>query len=169
MWCDINRREDNIRCEVSMVEEYDGTIGTTTTTVSTEGIRSLFIPVTITGGLDKLDLSPGTTSDVSAASETGDAASERPTALVRPSQTTTEEDAGPTAEADDDKSNESQESQGTNSEVNSSTWTSTWTSAPTPAPTPATTTNSDNAAFPKATQNAVLIGAAAIVGGIMML
>jgi hypothetical protein len=172
MWCDIDSRKDTIMCTVSMVEEYDGTTGTTTTTAATTGIGSLFIPVTVTAGLDKL--APGATSDVAAATETSDA--EASTTADSASSTDSDDEAEPTTTdaeptttaADDDEQTESEDSQPTTSPAITSLFTSTTSSPSTPTSTP-TTTDTDNAAFPKATQNAFLVGVAVVVGGVMML
>lgn len=171
MECKINRGEDTIECEAMMIESYDGTTGSTTTTVSTNGLRQLFVPVTVTAGLDKLDPSPGATEDLLPATETDKDDSDVFTAPFRVSGATTESTAEPTAEptaeVDDNESTESEESQSVTSQGTNSL------STPTPTPTPtgneSTTTETDNAAFPRATQNAILVGAAAFVGGVMML
>lgn len=168
MRCNIDRAENSIDCEVSMVEEYDGTTGTTTTSVSTHGLRQLFVPVTVTAGLDKLDAAPASTEEIAPATATDDVETDIFSAPFRPQTTNTNEsDAETTTEADGETSTQ-EETQRTSSGATSTFSTTTSTPTTTPTTTPGAD-ESDNAAFPRATQNVILAGAAAIVGGVMML
>jgi hypothetical protein len=160
MRCNIDRAENSIDCEVSMVEEYDGTTGTTTTSVSTHGLRQLFVPVTVTAGLNKLDAAPASTEEIAPATATDDVETDVFSAPFRPQPTNTKES--------DAETSTEEETQRTSSGATSTFSTTTSTPSTTPTTTPGAD-ETDNAAFPRATQNVILAGAAVIVGGVMML
>lgn len=177
MECDIDRDEDTIRCSVRMVEWSGDVTRTSSTAVATNGLDNLFFPVTITAGLNKLGAAPGATGGIHPAVQTEDVSFTtvvtRPlpsgvsTTVPEPTETS-DEPSESADETDTAEATEATESTATNSQITQTT------STPTPSSTDddaaeVTTTNTDNAAFPRATQNAILAGAAALVGGVLML
>lgn len=198
MECDIDREGDRIECSVRMVETYDGTTRTLTTFAATEGLDGVFIPVTITAGLDKLEPSPGATSGAVEAAQTDDVEDAPTTIVTRPSPAATAtESSEPTEAAESTEAPESTESPESESVESSSTESSSTesssiesssteaSSTPSPSTSLRTTTSQptsttptptftpapipENAASSRAKQNAVLVGVAAVVGGIMIL
>jgi len=174
MECDIDHKRDRIECSVRMVETYDGTTRTLTTFAATEGLAGVFIPVTITAGLDKLEAAPGATAtdDLVSAVQTDDVEDVPTTIVTRPSPAATVTDSvEPTETPETTEAAESESVEESSSAEPSSTSLRTTTSQPTRAPTltPTPTTLPENAAFPRATKNAFLLSVAAVVGGFMVL
>ncbi|CAM1511338.1 Fc.00g088510.m01.CDS01 [Cosmosporella sp. VM-42] len=141
--CNVHREEDAITCTISNHQEYDNKEIDTVTTVSTTDLDFLYYPVTVVGGAEKLDATPGpsVTETGSSASATGEFS-----APLRPSASGAS----------------SAPSHGSNS-------TATVTVSSSALPSGTEVPKTDNAAAAAVPQNAILAGVAAVFGGALML
>ncbi|KAH7165562.1 hypothetical protein EDB81DRAFT_257398 [Dactylonectria macrodidyma] len=142
--CNMQPAKDLITCTVSVSQEFDATTIDTSSVASTSGYLELLAPVTVTAGANKLG----------GDSETASASGSETTAAAPASTGSTDTTATGSASGAVESASESVSASASESGSGSA------------ASTPSAT---DNAAGTMITQNAVLAGAAVLVGGALLL
>lgn len=91
-------------CEISQQETYDGTTDSTSTTETIPDLSTLYQPVTIVAGADKLDPSPGASTT---AAETTATETETTVTTATATATDTDSSAEPTDDSAEETTSES--------------------------------------------------------------